>query len=207
MVEDGGDTMRGLCEEVANVTGRTIRFIANGKYGRSKTGNTGLAAARGRWCVFLDDDDLLFADHVEVLVNALITESDAVASYSLAWNVPTDTTALAQGSYIETTHRLLPELRQDFDFDVLLHHNYLPIQSVLFERQLFVQRGGFDEDMDALEDWVLWIRFARRNRFVYVPKVTSLFRIPVDSAKALERQAAFDKAYPLALARANTLNP
>lgn len=140
-----------------------------------------------------------------MLVNALITESDAVASYSLAWNVPTDTTALAQGSYIETTHRLLPELRQDFDFDVLLHHNYLPIQSVLFERQLFVQRGGFDEDMDALEDWVLWIRFARRNRFVYVPKVTSLFRIPVDSAKALERQAAFDKAYPLALARANTL--
>lgn len=205
VIEDGSDTMRGLCEEVANATGRTIHYIANGKFGRSKAGNTGMIAARGRWCLFLDDDDLLFADHVEVLVNALLLEPGAVASYTLAWEVFTDTTKLAQGSYIETTHRLPSVLRQNFDFEVLRHHNYFPIQSVLFERRLFNERGGFEEDMDALEDWLLWLRYALHNRFVYVPKVTSLFRTPIDPAKTLERQAAFDKAYPLALARANAL--
>ena len=201
VIEDGGDTMRGLCEEVAHATGRSIRFIANGKHGRSKAGNTGLAAARGRWCVFLDDDDLLFAEHVEVLANALMTDPEAVASYSPALEVITDTTEMAQGRYGEVSHGLPSVLRQPFDFDVLQHHNYFAIQSVLFERRLFEQRGGFDEDMDALEDWTLWIRYAWNHRFVYVPKVTSLFRIPFDSTKAQERSVAFSKAYPLALAK------
>jgi hypothetical protein len=56
--------------------------------------------------------------------------------------------------------------------------------------------------MDALEDWTLWLRYARGHRFVYVPKVTSLFRTPTDQTKAKERQDAFDRAYPLALTRA-----
>lgn len=201
VVEDGGDTMRGLCEEVAQATGRTIRFIANDKPGRSKAGNAGLAAARGRWCVFLDDDDLLFAEHIEVLANALLTDPEAVASYSLAWEVITDTTSLAEGRYVEVSHNLPLVLCQPFDFDVLQHHNYFAIQSVLFERQLFEHRGGFYEDMDALEDWTLWIRYAWNHRFVYVPKVTSLFRTPADPAKAQERSVAFERAYPLALSR------
>ena len=202
VVEDGGESMRDLCEEVAQATGRPIRFIALPKNGRSKAGNAGLMAARGRWCVLLDDDDLLFADHLEVLVRALIDDPGAVASYSLAWEVPTDSSALPQGQYVEKLHRLPSELRQAFDFDVLMHHNYLPIQSVLFERRLFDQLGGFHEDMDALEDWTLWLRYARGHRFVYVPKVTSLFRTPTDQTKAKERQDAFDRAYPLALTRA-----
>jgi GT2 family glycosyltransferase len=201
VVEDGGETMRDLCEEVAHTTGRTIRFIANSKSGRSKAGNTGMSAARGRYCVFLDDDDLLFADHVETLANALLAKSDAVASYTPAWDVVTDTTELAQGSYFENTHQLPAVLVQEFDYATLLHHNCFAIQSVLFDRSLFEERGGFDEDMDALEDWLLWLRYAKNNRFVYVPKVTSMFRTPADSVKVKERNEIFERAYPLALTR------
>jgi GT2 family glycosyltransferase len=204
VVEDGGDTMRGLTQEIALATGRTVRFVANGKHGRSSAGNAGLAAARGRWCVFLDDDDLLFAEHVEVLATALLAEPDAVASYSPAWEVVTDTEGLGQGHYRETTHNLPAVLRQDFDFEVLRHHNFMAIQSVLFERSLFVERGGFEEDMDALEDWTLWIRYAYGHRFVYVPKLTSLFRTPADPAKVQQRIDAFGAAYPMALARVET---
>jgi hypothetical protein len=79
----------------------------------------------------------------------------------------------------------------------------MAIQSVLFERQLFLERGGFDEDMDALEDWLLWLRYSEGNEFVYVPKVTSMFRTPADPEKVRQRMAAFEEAYPLALARAS----
>jgi GT2 family glycosyltransferase len=201
VVEDGGETMRNLCEEISLTTGRTIRFIANGKHGRSNAGNNGMAAARGRWCVFLDDDDLLFADHVETLVSALLANNDAVASYTPAWDVVTDTSELEQGRYVENTHRLPAVLEQEFDYATLLHHNCFAIQSVLFERRLFEERGGFDEDMDALEDWLLWLRYAKNNRFVYVPKVTSMFRTPADPSKVQERNEAFERAYPLALTR------
>jgi hypothetical protein len=55
--------------------------------------------------------------------------------------------------------------------------------------------------MDVLEDWNLWHRYACGNRFAYAPKVTSLFRTPVDASKRQQRQKAFDVAYPIALQR------
>ena len=199
VVEDGGDSQRKVTEEIGRATGRPAQFHPIAKAGRSAAGNVGLAKARGRWCVFLDDDDLLFADHVEVLANALLEDPAAAAAYSPSWEVVTG----GDGpGYVETMHRVPAVLRQEFDFEVLRHHNFMPIQSVLFERRLFEERGGFDEDMDSLEDWTLWIRYAFENRFVHVPKLTSMFRTPADATRARDRLAALDAAYPAAVARA-----
>lgn len=201
IVEDGGETMRSLVEGMSMATGRKTRFIPSGKHGRSTAGNAALATANGRWCVFLDDDDLLFADHLEVLATALLEHPDAVASYSLAWEVVTDATRLSEGNYTEVTHKIPSATRQDFDRNVLRHHNFLPIQSILFERSLYLERGGFEEDMDALEDWILWNQYALDNRFVYVKKLTSLYRTPSNPEKISQRLNAFDDAYPRAVAR------
>jgi len=201
VVEDGGETMRPIVDNISQATGGAIHFIKLDKLGRSAAGNAGLAAAKGHWCLLLDDDDLLFSDHIEVLANTLINQGDAVAAYSLAWEVITDNSRLKEGEYSEVTHRVPLPLRQNFDYEVLKHHNFMAIQSVLFERRLFEERGGFEVDMDALEDWVLWKKYAHGNRFQYVPKVTSIYRTPASPSIIARRQEAFDAAYPLALAK------
>jgi GT2 family glycosyltransferase len=201
IVEDGGDSMQLLIDEMQPALAGTIRYFGLTKCGRSATGNHGLRQANGRWCLFLDDDDLLFADHVEVLVNTMLTESQSRAAYTLAWEVPTDSSQLTQGSYREITYQVPTPLRQVFDYEVLRHHNFMPIQAVLFERSLYLERGGFDEDMDALEDWTLWVRYAHKNQFTYVPKLTSLFRVPENAEQTRQRSDIFAAAYPLALAR------
>jgi GT2 family glycosyltransferase len=201
VVEDGGKTMLPIIDNISQTTGKAIHFIKLDKLGRSAAGNAGLSAAKGRWCLFLDDDDLLFAEHIEVLVNTLLVHTDAVAAYSLAWEVETDSARLPEGTYSETTYGVPSSIRQDFDYEVLKHHNFMAIQSVLFDRRLFNERGGFELDMDALEDWVLWKKYAYGNRFAYVPKVTSMFRVPSDPAKISQRMDAFHSAYPQALAR------
>lgn len=78
----------------------------------------------------------------------------------------------------------------------------MAIQSVLFERRLYQQRGGFETDMDALEDWVLWLRYAYGHQFVYVPKVTSMFRTPAKFSDTTSRQEALNAAYIEAQKRA-----
>jgi len=69
----------------------------------------------------------------------------------------------------------------------------------------FSNEEAFFEDMDALEDWVLWVRYAAGQRFKYIPRVTSLFRTPADPAQAQRRLADLDSAYPLAQIRVSAL--
>ncbi len=206
VVEDGGESMREVVENVAQATGRAIRYLSPGKVGRSGAGNAGLDAATGQWCLFLDDDDLLFADHVETLVGAMAERPDAAAAYSLSWMVPTDFDGHEAGAYAEQSHQVLPQMHQPFDRRVLREYNYMAIQSVLFQRSLYASRGGFDEDMDALEDWILWNKYACGNDFVFVPKVTSLYRTPVSQVVQDRRQEAFNRALPIARARIKLFN-
>ena len=74
----------------------------------------------------------------------------------------------------------------------------MPIQSVLFERRLFLEHGGMDERLDSLEDWSLWLRFAYENRFVYIPKVTSLYRTPAETVENQQRLRKLHANYTLA---------
>lgn len=200
VVQDGGDSVGDMLADAPTRDGYAMRFVGVRKLGRSTAGNAGLRAARGRWCLFLDDDDLLFADHVETLVAAVEAEKTR-AAYSLAWEVPTMARPADPRGYVELNHYVPPVLRQEFHAEVLRHHNFLPIQSVLFERTLFEQRGGFEDDMDALEDWVLWNKYAVDTEFAYVRRTTSLYRVPGDPKASANRADVLTAAYPAAVAR------
>ena len=193
VVEDGGQSMAPLIERVY---GRmNIKYFGLEKVGRSAAGNYGLSKASGAYCMFLDDDDLLFADHVEILVSALNRNEDCAAAYSLTFEMPTLFEGNTKSSYKEKDYRSLKGYCQEFDYQVLLDHNYFPIQSVLFRRSLYSERGGFDESLTYLEDWNLWLRYAYGNRFIYVPKITSLYRVPAAAGESDSRNVLLTKAY------------
>ena len=66
---------------------------------------------------------------------------------------------------------------------------------MLFRRELYSLHGGFDESLDALEDWDLWIRYSSSGSFATVPKTTSGYRVPADPETAVTRQTHLDDAY------------
>ncbi len=201
VIEDGPETSRAIVDEFAGKV--TIRYRATGaKGGRAKAGNLALAEARGEWLNFLDDDDLFFADHVEVLVDA-VQKAKVEGAYALAWETQTEFLDKQHARYEEIFH--VTRHWQRFDRLTLWHHNYLPIQAVMFHRRLFEKFGGFDEDMDQLEDWNLWTRYTLEDDFVLVEKTTSKYRVPANSRVAAERQALLDRAYIDALERQRAL--
>ena len=198
VVEDGAP---GEAETICN-SGNwrfPVHYSATGEpVGRSRAGNIAMSNAHGEWLNFLDDDDVLFADHVEVLVREVLSREASVA-YSFAWEVPTTVRSTTPLAYDEA----LPfaRYRELFSRFALWHHDFMPVQSVLFNRSLFAQIGGFAEDMDQLEDWNLWTRFAAQHDFVMVNKTTSKYRVPANAAAASQRQDALDLAYADAVAR------
>ena len=197
VIEDGPERSRAVVEEFRGLL--DVRYQATGeRVGRARAGNAALALAGGEWLNFLDDDDLLFADHVEVLVDAAL-RSGAAGAYALAWETQTRLVDRDRASYEEVLH--VTRHRQRFDRLALWHHNYLPIQAVMFHRRLYERRGGFAEDMDQLEDWNLWTRYTLEDDFVLVEKTTSKYRVPADAFVAAGRQALLDRAYADALER------
>lgn len=201
VVEDGEPASRPVVDEFR---GRLdLRYEATGeRAGRARAGNRALALATGEWLNFLDDDDVLFADHVEVLAGAALA-AGTKGAYGLAWETRTLVRDRDAADYEETLHATVH--RQPFDRLTLWHHNYLPIQAVLFHRDLYERHGGFAEDMDQLEDWNLWTRYTLEDDLVLVEKTTSKYRVPAETRDAAGRQALLDGAYADALERQRKL--
>lgn len=198
VVEDGGienkEAQRPFIQGLTEHPGMQVAYQPLAKLGRSAAGNRGMEIARGEYLMFLDDDDCLYADHVETLMAEIKAQPHCVAAYSLAWEVESHVenggAQITEGSYHQVN-----SLKQSYNYSLLRNGNYIPIQSILFEAALFQQRGGFDVALDYLEDWHLWQRYAHGNQFSYVPKTTSMYRTPLNMNLRSERQALLNGAY------------
>lgn len=204
IIEDGSTEANEYSSQL-NTAGllTSIYYESIPKSGRCVAGNKGLAAAEGEYCIFLDDDDGFFAEHIEVLVTEMQNSPKLGGVYGLSWQVLTEIHSTDPLRYDDIMHGLVH--KQKFSRVTLWHHNYLPIQSVLFKRELYLQYGGFDESLENLEDWNLWTRYSLEHDFRLVEKLTSFYRVPADNIKAAERQIELDKYYKIAVQKQRQL--
>jgi LmbE family N-acetylglucosaminyl deacetylase len=134
--------------------------------GRSIAANEGVKAATNAFVTFLDDDDLHYPEHLPVLAHA-------TASMHTAWYTDAISAFLRvgpSGSY--ETHSRQRLYGQDFDRELLLADNYIPLPTLLVPRATFLDLGGFDAGFDLFEDWDFLIRLSARGDLLHVPRVT-----------------------------------
>lgn len=202
VVEDGGNSMQELVKNIdKNIQKNSsivLKYFSCDKIGRSATGNIGLQKSSGKYVMFLDDDDMLFADHVEILVASLLSDDKVDAMYSLPIEIETDRRNYSiNETYFEKYFSMPQIFEQEFDYNVLLYRNLFPIQSVMFKRDLYLERGGFKESLETLEDWYLWSKYAYAKNFKYIPKTTSLYRVPCNRKEKRQRNMLFQQNYQL----------
>ncbi|MCF8143826.1 MAG: PIG-L family deacetylase [Deltaproteobacteria bacterium] len=192
VVNDGGEDVRDVVNTVAG--GIPAHYIAHETCkGRAAAANAGLYAAKGLYLNFLDDDDLLYPDHIETLVRRLQSDREHIAYTSVLsayFNGPPE--------YPENCARRVVDHDIDFDPERLLFQNYIPIMSVLFHRDVLQKVEGFDHRLDLFEDWDFWIRASRHFRFHHIDKITAEYRF-YDSETT---DAAHHKKYAFAQAQA-----
>lgn len=166
---------------VVNATGANHSALGNacGRYplrllegavplARATAANLGMESATGKYLIFLDDDDLFLADHLQKLTRAL-TDSTDRASY---------TGVRLMGSEGQT----VLVLDEPWELDRLRAANFLPIHAVLFERSLLNDGCRFREDLECLEDWEFWLQIAALTAFKHVPEVSAVYRMALGNS-------------------------
>lgn len=190
VVEDGEGISKKMLDEEFNDL--NIKYHAFGqKVGRCKAGNKALLMATGKYLNFLDDDDLFYEDHIEVLVGELENCKEKVA-YATSFETPIIVYSKSPYKY-----KLLSEysgISTDYNPLKILYNNITPIQCVMFEKEVYENCGGFDEELDALEDWDLWIRYSLKYPFKTVKRTTSVYRVP-GVVEDIEKRNEFLNSY------------
>ncbi len=178
VVNDGGTR-----PEIENVT--LVQHDTS--LGRSEAANAGVRAAKSVYVAFLDDDDLFYPEHLSTLSHA------ARGSMAAAWYSD------AVSAFIEGESRQPMRIyARDFDRELLLVDNYIPLPTLMLRRADFLDVGGFDPAFDLFEDWDFLIRLAQRGDFIRVPRITCEVRQIKNSGSIVaanpEGSPAFRKA-------------
>lgn len=150
--------------------------------------------ATGKYLNFLDDDDLFFADHVETLVRGFEQNKEYKLAYTASFETKIQVSS-REPKYEYEIKEIALVHNKPYSRIRLLTMNMFPIQAVMFEKEIFKTYGGMDLELDNLEDWEMWARFAMENKYLYIPKVTSLYRVPAKVQNYKERQEEIDSYY------------
>jgi glycosyltransferase involved in cell wall biosynthesis len=146
-----------------------VRVINTNRRERSVARNTGAAIARGKYLHFLDDDDLLLPDALEVFWRLDKEANGAAWLYGSYQTVDND------GTLVEEFH---PGITGNI-FALLVAGEGIPFQVSLLEARQFYAVGGFDPHptITGVEDRDLGRRMALTGAVAYTPAIVAKIRI------------------------------
>jgi len=155
VVNDAGpDVSTVVAEAAAALPVRLITLPDN--RGLAAARKAGIAAARGQFVAFLDDDDVWLPNHLPIALAGLDGDGvDAVYTTCLVAHV------LAEpGRAVPARHRFAVP----FDPEVLAVSNLTPIISVV-SRRFDPQDSVVDARGAMQEDWAMWLGLVRGHRW------------------------------------------
>lgn len=146
-------------EVVKSFKDKRIKYIkreeASGTHCRPL--NEGIAASKGEYIAYLDDDNEYYPFHLEVLAKTLDNNPELDVAYC--------DMIIDYGD-----GKLVPGIAIDFDPQFLIRRNYIDTSEVMHRRDVVFAVGGWNEKVKRFTDWNLWARMAKWGaRFQRVP--------------------------------------
>lgn len=121
--------------------------------------NTGLKLASGKYIAFLDDDDEYLPDRIEKGIKLFNDSVNLVFNNS---NVIRVGEKKLQKAFDRST-----QYRGNV-YEQILGNNFIGSTSVaILKRNALIEIGGFDPEMEASQDWDVWIRICKHGEVNY----------------------------------------
>jgi glycosyltransferase involved in cell wall biosynthesis len=138
-----------------------LEVIKTRRRGVSASRNLGAGRARGQWLAFLDSDDLWLPEKLELQLQAHHRQPDFLISH-------TDEFWVRQGVRVNPMKKHAKRGGAIFEYSLPICR--ISPSSVLIDRELFSQIGGFDTHYRVCEDYELWLRITAHYPVLYLDR-------------------------------------
>lgn len=176
IVDDGSTD--GTATAIRSFQDERITLISTENRGVSCARNRGLEECLAPLVVFLDGDDLLFANALEQMVRTLNKHADQVACFG--HHIKIDEHGEAVGGRKPSALKTMPS---EDTLRHLLIRNFICNGGALCIRTASARAvGGFDPEIRFAEDREFWGRLAALSDFVAIPDVLLKYRVRTSGA-------------------------
>jgi glycosyltransferase involved in cell wall biosynthesis len=160
VLDDGGDD---VSDVVAGFGDPRVECVPLPHRGKAAALNAGLALVRSEYVAYMDDDDIVYPDHLALLVS-LAEREGAEFVYSDTWDVWIGPDGKER--------RRLVENDADVSFGDLRLSNRINHKQILHTKRLADEAGPYDERLRVLVDYDYVRRLAKIAAPVHLRKVT-----------------------------------
>lgn len=157
LIDDGAPTP-GLAAIAGELGVSYVRQVASGL---SVARNTGVAAARGEWIAFLDDDDVWHPERIQRQVDALTAATGAIGAYTGGWYMDANGKPFGAGWPAPQA-----SAREMLSGNV----TFPRITTLLIQRSAYLAAGGCRREMEPAEDSELILRLLQCGEFAAVDR-------------------------------------
>lgn len=144
IVNDGSTD--GTSKMILKFKDSRIVYLEKPHGGVSAARNFGLAMAKGKYISYLDDDDVYYLNHLELLSGFLDKHPHIGLVYG---NV-----------HFKTRKEIFLPYSFDYSKERLEIDNIIPTQALMHKKECLKKAGFFDENLSVGEDWDLWLRIS-----------------------------------------------
>jgi glycosyltransferase involved in cell wall biosynthesis len=178
IVVDDGSSDRSL--DVVREQFPQVRAVAQTNQGVAAARNHGLSLARGKWVAFVDSDDIWLPGKLKAQFDQMAAMPDCRMSYT-AWQVWPSVAAEPGADYLAQLAGSAGDSQRwsgasGWIYPQLLLDCVVWTSTVLAERSLFDEIGGFDTTLRIGEDYDLWLRASRVTPILRVAHPYALYR-------------------------------
>ena len=160
VVNDGGEN---VSDVIASFGDSRIEWHDRPHLGKAAALNYGLSLVHSTYIAYMDDDDIVYPDHLSELV-ALAERSKAEFVFSDTWAILVGPDGTEIRRYVEND--------EDVAFNDIRLFNRINHKQILHTKRLADETGGYDERLRILIDYDYIRRLAERATPVHLRIVT-----------------------------------